>query len=454
MKFPRFVHSSAFRLTLLYAVLFGASVITLLIFIYFAAISEMESQIKSNISIQLADLSRKFITQGERETAATIRARLDKEKEKLSIYLLLDRKWNVVAGNIDRWPGGNPATSEWITFPLYRDDIPQDKWPSVMARNSTLPGGYILLVGYKLTSLERAQEVMVRVMAVSSGVILVLAVMGGMFLSHAIRKKLERINTACARVMSGELKERVAVSGSGDEFDNLAENFNAMLNRIEELIDGIKDISSNIAHDLRTPLGRLRGRLEEMARHASESPSLKGNLHIALNDIDNLTQTFNAILRISQAEIGAGKEQFTPVNLSNLIKDVVDLYEPLAEEKMLSLMTEIESDVNIFGDKPLLTQAIANLVDNGVKYTPAQGTLRLTLKTVNSRPHLWIVDSGMGIPPEFYGKITEKFFRLEKSRHLPGNGLGLSLASAAFKLHEADMQFEDGNPGLVVHIIF
>lgn len=450
----RLLRSTAFRLTLFYAGLFGGSVAVLLSFIYFATLGEMETQIKTNISTQLADLTRSFIVDGPDEMAATIRTRIEKEKEKMTIYLLLNPKWKSLAGNIDRWPGGNPRTEAWLTFPLYREDTAPEQWPQVLAMNTTLPGGYILLVGYKLTSLNRTREVIIRVILVGIGLSTALAVGGGIAVARTIRRRLDQMNTACEHIMHGQMKERVATTGSGDEFDTLAANFNAMLGRIEELIEGIRDISSNVAHDLRTPLNRIRQRLERLQNHPANEEKLMDELRRAIQDIDGLTQTFNAILRITQAESGTGKEHFITMNLSALLGDIVELYEPLAEGKNIKLRIKIEADAYIFGDRPLLSQAIANLVDNAVKYTPEGGEISVSLKPMRNQVYVWISDSGPGIPEEFHYKVMEKFFRLEKSRHQPGNGLGLSLANAAFKLHGAELQFSDNQPGLKVQIVF
>jgi signal transduction histidine kinase len=281
-----------------------------------------------------------------------------------------------------------------------------------------------------------------------------MAAAGGLIFSLYIRRRIESINQTCTRIMSGELTNRAVVSGSDDEFDHLAQNINAMLTRINELIDGIRDISYNVAHDLRTPLNRLRNRLERLETAQTTGQVSGREVYEALKDIDRLIATFDSILRIAQAEVGAGIEHFTDVDLSALVQDVVDLYAALAEEKQQHLTAVIENGITLKGDRNLLTQAFANLIDNAIKYTPQGGAIAIRLQAHGQEIKLEVADSGSGIPPEYHQKVKQKFFRLEQSRTSPGNGLGLSLADAAFQLHSATLTFSDNAPGLIATVTF
>ena len=436
--------------------LFGVSVSAMLVYIYNSTVRELETQIKQSVNIQLADLGRKFILDGTGETIAAINHLIKSDTQGGYVYMLINaagEDWTVVAGNVDRWPGGSPKKRDWIRFNLKPPTVENPRPPQAIAINSSLPRGYILLVGHKLRSVERFEKYMVRTVWASMGAALFLGLAGGGILAFVINKRLEKVNNACDRVMQGELKHRIEVDGAGDEFDYLGRNFNSMLTRIEELIAGIKDISASVAHDLRTPLNRVRNRLEQMEQ-GTEDASLQEQIRAAISDVDRLVATFNSILRISQAEAGAGIERFAAFDFSGAVQDVTDLYIALAEEKGIAMTSAIEPGIELNGDRHLLSQAIANLIDNAIKYSKEGGEVDVALSSDDKSIVLKVTDTGPGIPEEFRAKVTEKFFRMENSRSAPGNGLGLSLAGAAFSLHGATLEFGDNAPGLIVTVTF
>jgi signal transduction histidine kinase len=444
----RLFRSSAFRLTLIYMVTFGASVTALLIFVYNAIISDMQEDLKHSIGIQMADLSRKLTVSGPAETGASIQHMLEKDEEKTLVLMLIDHNWKVIAGNLEMWPGGKTNVSTWITFPIGKAQA-SSLTPRAIAMNATLPGGYILLVGRKMADIEHVHEIIVEVLYICFGIMFVLAAVGGMLISYTIHRRIEAVNQAFRRVAAGALLTRVRVTGTGDEFDHLAVHLNQTLNRICELIDGVRDISYNVAHDLRTPLNRLRHRLESLLA-SSMTKDQTEQVRLSIAEIDALVATFNAILRIAQAELGAGVEQFGDFNLSEVVADVVDLYRPVAEEKSQQVSVEIAPDATLHGDRHLITQAVANVLDNAIKYTPKGGHIAVTLAVAENTIELKLADDGPGIPEAFHSRVTEKFFRLEQSRSSPGNGLGLSLVSAAIKLHKGELSFMSNDPGLCV----
>lgn len=447
----RLFRSSAFRLTLIYMVTFGASVTALLIFVYTAIISDMEEDLKHSIGVETADLRRSFGISGPEEIAASIQHILEKDEEKTLVLMLIDRNWHVLAGNLPLWPGGKTNVDTWITFPIGKGEDPAHS-PKAIAMNSTLPGGYILLVGRKMTQIEHVHEVIVEVLYICFGIMFALAAAGGMLISYTIYRRIEVINQAFKSVAAGALLTRVKVTGTGDEFDHLAMHLNQTLNRICELIDGVRDISYSVAHDLRTPLNRLRHRLESLLGPQISREAITDEVRVSLGEIDALVATFNAILRIAQAEMGAGVEQFSEFAISEVVVDVIDLYRPVAEEKSQQLSSDIAEGIMLNGDRHLITQAVANILDNAVKYTPKDGSIEVTLAERDGNIELAVSDSGTGIPPAFHHKVTEKFFRLEQSRSSPGNGLGLSLVNAAVKLHRGELSFGDNTPGLIVTI--
>ena len=448
----RLFRSSAFRLTLLYMVTFGASVTALLIFVYTAIISDMEEDLKHSISVEMADLRRSFGISGPQEIAASIQHILEKDEDKTLVLMLIDRNWQILAGNLPLWPGGKTNVDTWIKFPIGKTPSSGGLPPRAIAMNSALPGGYILLVGRKMNQIEHVHEIIVEVLYICFGIMFVLAAVGGMLISYIIYRRIEAINQAFRRVAAGALQTRVRVTGTGDEFDHLAMHLNQTLNRICELIEGVRDISYSVAHDLRTPLNRLRHRLESLLAPQLDKERITDEIRVSLGDIDALVATFNAILRIAQAEMGAGVEQFADFNLSEVVADVTDLYRPVAEEKSQQLTLDVGEEVTFHGDKHLITQAVANLLDNAIKYTQKGGHIAVRLAAAEMSIDLILSDDGAGIPQAFHHRVTEKFFRLEQSRSSPGNGLGLSLVSAAVKLHKGELAFTDNAPGLVVTI--
>lgn len=448
----RLFRSAAFRFTLLYMVTFAASVTALLIFVYSEIINNMEADLKHSIEIHLADLKHKFTVDRRDEMVASIKNILEKDEDKTLVIMFIDRNWQVLAGNLDRWPGGKTDVDSWVKFTVNNENGSPPSSSKAIAMNTSLPGGYILLVGRKMDNIEHVREIIVEVLYICFAIMFAMAAVGGMLLSYTIYRRIDVVNQTFRKVAAGALHTRVNVIGIGDEFDHLALHLNQTLNRICELIDGVRDISYNVAHDLRTPLNRLRNRLEGMLIGETTQQQLNDQVRGSLVEIDSLVATFNSILRIAQAEIGAGVEQFSEFNISEAMVDVVDLYLLVAEEKSQTLVSEIAEGISIKGDRHLITQMVANIIDNAIKYTPRSGLITVRLLVQDGYVLLQVADNGIGIPEAFYGKVTEKFFRLEQSRSSPGNGLGLSLVGAAVKLHKGELSFADNKPGLVVTI--
>ena len=272
-------------------------------------------------------------------------------------------------------------------------------------------------------------------------------------MSRRMLNRLELINDTSQKIMDGDLARRVPSRGSGDEFDRLAENLNRMLDQTESLMEGIRRVSDNIAHDLKTPLSRLRQRLEALSRGYSGDPSRLADLEAALQEADHLLNTFNALLKIARIESGPQQTNLKPVNLGKLAADVVELYEPLAEEKQQKLIFQEHHTSNVRADRDMLFQAFANLLDNAIKYTPVGGIISVHCSSHDVNAVFTITDSGPGIPADQRDKIFQRFYRIDKSRSTTGNGLGLSLVQAVARLHGATVTLTDQVPGLTVGFI-
>jgi signal transduction histidine kinase len=452
---PRYLlHSSTFRLALIYMVLFGASVLLLLGFIYWSTAAYLTQQTDQTIEAEIADLAERYRTTGLAGLTTLISERLSRRPAGSAIYLLVNKTLDPLLGNLNRWPRDAQVQDGWVDFQLEGPGADNADIHPARARVFRITGDYLLLVGSDIHDLERTKQRIIITLAWGLAITLVLGGLGGAMMSRTTVRRIESINQASREIISGDLTRRIPTRDTGDDFDVLADNLNAMLDRIGLLMEDVRRVSDNIAHDLRTPLARLRNRLEELHLQMSGSGTNAEGIEQAVAEADRLLNTFNALLRIARIESQHGGESFTPVAMGDLVRDVVELYEPLMEEKSQLLSMQLPVDVQMSGDRDLLFQAIANLLDNATKYTPAGGNIRIDLVRHNGKGRLVIADSGPGIPEAAHEKVFQRFFRLEQSRTTPGNGLGMSLVAAVVALHQMSIRLEDNRPGLRVVIEF
>ena len=322
------------------------------------------------------------------------------------------------------------------------------------ARPFVLQDGLYLLVGRDIRELRATQQLIIRALVWGIVLTLAFALAGGIIMSRSMLKSIDRINQASREIMAGDLQRRVETKGSNDEFDQLAVNLNAMLDEIDRLMTGIRQVTDNVAHDLRTPLTRLRTRLEKFRAGLDEdSPDIE-NIEQSISDADQLLATFGALLRIARIEAGGLRENVEKVDLAALIRDAGELYDVVAGEKQISFDIQLEASPIVDGDRDLLFQAIINLLDNAIKYSPEAGCITLHMADQNGCAVLTISDHGPGIPAEEQDKVLQRFYRMDKSRTLPGSGLGLSLVAAVAAMHNAQLVLGDNQPGLVAELRF
>lgn len=364
-------------------------------------------------------------------------------------YLLVDAQGHKVAGNIDVWPTG--LLNSWIQVqragPL-KGFSPETAIQLGLARE--LPSGYRLLVVRDYTAILAIERIIGVVMARIMLATVFLGALGGLVVAGRSMHSVLQINQSITRIISGDLSERIPVTESRGDFRLLTLHFNQLLDRLQTLIESMRQVTDNIAHDLRTPLTRIRNHLAELQKDAP--PPMSDTVHTLLVEADALLVTFNALLRIAQVESGQRRSGFRSVDLQVILADLVELYEPLASEKRQSIIARIDEPLPLQGDRDLLFQAFANLLDNAIKYTPLDGVIRLRAWCESDG---WIavelVDSGSGIPDADREKVFRRFYRVEASRGThPGNGLGLSLVKAVMSLHQAQISLGDGAPGLAV----
>jgi len=442
--------TSTFRLALFYFGLFAVSVLAVLGLIYYHTVVYADQQTDETIDAEITGLAEQYKQRGLTGLIAVIDERSDPGRGSSMLYLLTDQRQAVLAGNLSGWPDATVGPDGWMRFTL--DPTATNSHRHVaQATSFLLSGGYQLLVGRDLAERLAFEGRMIEALSWSAALTLALGLCGGLLMSRGVLTRIETINRASDRVMAGDLGRRIPVRGTGDEFDRLAQNLNQMLDRIERLMEGMRQVTDNIAHDLRSPLGRLRSRIE-MALITDEGPEYyREVLRQTTDEADHLLATFNALLDIAEAEAGSPRAVMSELNLVELVGDLVELYEPSADEQGLVLEAQMpDGKLDMRGNRHLLSRAIANLVENAIKYTPSPGRIDVALTVTGDGARLVIGDSGPGVPAESRDRVFDRFVRLETSRTTQGNGLGLSLARAVIRLHGGKVALEDNEPGLRV----
>lgn len=443
----RLVHTNAFRLVALYLGLFATSVLALLVFIYWSTAGFIERQTEATLDAEIAGLAEQYDQRGLSGLVQVIAERSAGERGDAMLYLITDPRGRPLAGNLSSWPDAQVIRPGWVAFPV---DIKHNgivRTDQARATTFTIPGGYRLLVGRDLRDAIAFRKRIADTLAWAGVLTLCLGLAGGLFISRNMLRRVEAVSNTAAEIIHGDLGKRVPLSGSGDEFDQLATNLNAMLDQIERLMAGMRQVTDNIAHDLRTPLARLRTRVELALLEKPDVARYGEALRATIAEADRLLGTFTALLRIAEAEAGSRREAMVELDLAEIARSVAELYEPLAEEKGLALRVESEQAVLVRGDRHLLAQAAANLVDNALKYAPS-GTVRLGVSADPQGARLEVADSGPGIPEGRREAVFDRFVRLEGSRSTPGNGLGLSLVRAVALMHGGTVTLVDNYPGL------
>jgi signal transduction histidine kinase len=442
----KLLRSSTFRLALLYTGLSVGSVILLLGFIYWATAGYMDRQTDETIEAEIRGLAEQYRRRGLTGLSRIILERISHDPNGASVYLLTNKDSSPIVGNLDRWPDEPIAESGWTRFRLVEWGSDKSEEHEARARTFRLRGGPRLLVGRDVRDLEATRRLILNALAWGLAITAALALGIGLLVSSRVTRRIEAINQTGREIMEGDLSRRVVRDGSGDDFDQLAANLNRMLERIEGLMASVRQISDNIAHDLRTPLTRLRTRLE-LAR-GDDTQQTKEAIDNAIEDAEELLRTFNALLRIARIEAGDRRCDFRELDLTVLVEDISELYEPVAAERNQCLQSRVEGEFIVSGDRDLLFQALANLVDNAIKYTPEGGRITLSAEAGDGRIDLVVSDTGPGIPAELREKVFERMFRIDSSRATQGNGLGLSLVRAVADLHGATIELGDNDPGL------
>ena len=430
-SFP-LLRTQAFRIVLVYVVLFAFSVAALLAFTYWNTRRTLDAQTDQIIAAEITGL------------AEAVRERSLHGGQ--ALYLMTDGRHRIIAGNLDTWPQVVFLPHEFIEFDYERPVDGALEMRRARGRVFTLTGGFVLLVAQDVHERYLTTRMFTTTLPWTVALILLLGLAGGALMSRNMLRRLDSINRTSGEIIAGDLSRRVPLAGSGDEFDTLAENLNRMLDRIERLMKGLREVTDSVAHDLRTPLNRLRNRLEEMASRRAGGGGDTGDIERAIAEADKLIGTFNALLLIAETDAGTTRVGMTVLDLYPLAADVAELYEPLAEERKIALVMLPGENLAIEGNRSLIAQALANLVDNAIKYTPEGGRVSIAATSGAAGIDLTVADSGPGIGIEDRARVVERFVRLEASRNSPGTGLGLSLVAAVAHFHNAELLLQDNVP--------
>jgi signal transduction histidine kinase len=446
----KLVRSLAFRIILIYLVAFALSAAAIVAFTYWSTAKALNAQTDRKVADEAASLSELYNQLGIAGLNDAIMERYPFGPQG-QLYYLADERMQRIAGNLASWPaltqlGGGIVEFDYEPRPgeLHR----------ARGRIADLTGGFDLLVARDVFERHETEKQFAASLPWSVLLTVLLGLAGGALISHQLLARLDAINRTSREIMAGDLSRRVPVGSSGDEFDALAENLNRMLDRTERLMRGMREVTDSVAHDLRTPLNRLRNRLESISRGLDAESNEAAAIEAAIAETDRLIATFNALLLIAEAEAGVAREAMAPFDLRSIVEGVVELYSPLAEEKGVSLDIAPAGAARIFGNRSLISQALANLLDNAIKYTPPGGQVRILVRETPQGTALAVADTGPGIAPEDRARALERFVRLEASRNSPGTGLGLSLVAAVARLHDAKLSLEDNAPGLRAVLLF
>ena len=441
--------TTAFKLSAAYLLIFAIFAAVLLGYIAFNARRLIAEQVSGAVDAETQGLAEQYGAGGVPRLVSVIDARTRLPGS--SLYLLLGPRGVRLAGNVGR-VGPEVMLNPGQRIIRYSHAEDEGSEHEALVRVFELQGGFRLLVGRDLSESDRLRFVIRRAFGWSLSLVVVLALLGGWFVTRRVLGRIDSMTDTTRGIMEGNLSGRLAIAGTNDEFDRLAGNLNLMLDRVEELMVGLKQVSDNVAHDLKTPLTRLRNGAEEALRTARSPDDYRGALEKIIEEADNLIRVFNALLMIARAEAGNAREGMAEFDVAEVARDVAELYEPVAEEAGVALTVDVPGQLRLFGSRELVGQALANLVDNALKYAPA-GKGEAAAVSVRANRHdetvdLIVADTGPGIPEADRTRVLDRFVRLENSRSRPGFGLGLSLASAVARLHGGSLRLEDNGPGL------
>jgi signal transduction histidine kinase len=454
-NFRQLLNTTAFRLSLIYALLFSMIATIALSFIYWVAAEQIKQQTDQRLRLETDVLMNRYHTGRFDALAQTIQRRNTDSSTTFFIYALLDRRGRDINKSFrpEYITADRRQAYTTMTLGEISHMIPaKQKNSPARVLLTLLPTKHLLMVGADLNQQKHLLNKIFSVVASAIAIIFTLALLGGVLMGRRILKRIDAVRKTAGEIIEGDLTQRMPFTRRNDEFDRLSLVLNRMLQRLEQSMQGMREVTDNLAHDLRTPLNRLRNRLELTLLKNPDTVDYKKSQQEAIEDVDTLINTFNSLLNIAQTESGAKGNHFETVDLSQLMNGLGELYDVVAEEENISFNYQIADNLEVQGNQQLLAQAFTNLIDNAVKYTPEKGHIDLQANRKDSSVIITISDTGAGIPKEQREHVFKRFVRLDNARTSVGNGLGLSLVKAVMDQHEAEIILGDNQPGLIVEV--
>jgi signal transduction histidine kinase len=431
----------AFRLALGFALTISVATAAAFAFIYL----QVSRADMGQVGAVLVDEALKSVDESESDLRKALELRLTRDIRRLDFVALIDPKGELIFGNVPFLPQiPIDAKAHFINEDVFPDPN-GDKDPAIFVARRRLDGG-VLLLGRSLQEVYDLQETLLRALAIAllPTILLILAI--GVWFAHGASQRFKRVHDAIVRIMNGDLDVRLPLAGE-DDIGKIARAVNLMLDEIARLLNHLKSAGDNIAHDLRTPLAVARAKLERALDNESGTEQLREALEAALVQIEKVSMTISAILRISAVEQGGREKQFKDFDLTAVCAQLLDFYEPLAESKGVTMIIDAATPVPVRGDQDLMREALSNLIDNAIKFTPTGGAVRIEARMTEGRPFALVSDTGVGVPTHEQDKIFDRFYRGERSGQTPGHGLGLSIAETIAKLHGFKLTVGHNNPG-------
>lgn len=442
---PRLLRSTASRLALIFAGLFMIAALTLAGLLWWSTTGYLDRETDAVIAADTRAIGDRLSDFGLPGAVQTMNERIAADADNRAIYLLTDPRLRPLGGNVDAWPLKVGPRPGWYEIEL----VHRDRLHMARLLHVALPGNFQLLVGRDVQDRVEIRNLFLRGLVWAGMAALAFAFFGAWLIRRAVERRIEGINRTATAIVQGDLARRVPMHDADDEFDQLVTTINRMLDQIQQLIEGVRNVSNAIAHDLRTPLAETRARLESLLRQPAGTEASLDGITAAINDIDRLIGVFNALLRLAELDTGLRRAGFARVDVPALLDDAAELYGPAAEAKGLNLVSHADPGITLKGDRQLLAQAIGNLLDNAVKYTPKGGVVILNaVQQKDDRILISVADSGPGIPEDERTRAVQRFYRGDASRHAEGVGLGLSLVEAVARLHGGELRLDANNPGL------
>jgi signal transduction histidine kinase len=443
--------TSPFRIAILYSIAFAIGATALIYAVDFAVSRVVDGSTDNLIEAEVQGLREQMQVLSRNDFIELIEQRSQEQDVRGAVYLMVDPQLRPVAGNVPAWPKID-AKQKWFLFKVSVPFGDETREHEMRARYFGLPGGYQMLVGHDVQERQDVKSLMMRGLIAAVVLTLLLGLGGGFWMGRRILAQAGAISAVATQIMRGDLSQRLPVRDADDEINTLAREINTMLDKIEQLTLGMRTVLDSAAHDLRTPLNRLQATAEGAMTSLSPGSAERRVLERVSTEVDHMRSTLDALLRIALAETGTVARE--PVDLSELVESVVELYAPVSEARGITLQSSVVPGAQVLGSRQLLAQALANLLDNAIKFTPDGGHIRVVLQGSGGSPEVIVEDDGPGIPADKREVVLGRRVRLDEARKFPGSGLGLSLVAAVTKLHGAHLVLDDAGPGLKVSLKF